>query len=291
MTPAGSRALPGVGPLALATALVLLGLVSATAAASDPPVRYGVAFGHTVDIGWRSFEGAPLTFAFTLETAASQGAMAEFGYTTADIQSLNNECSFEQCGQAVLNQRTDAFYRSRGLVPFRTGNSVSLTVDIPAEVHRNGARVRPMAVELSRLSKTNAWGADQQLGAAVALIQSALPYKKPPSQEGGRQILGFYPPPRALEAGSGDCDTKSALLAAVMSNFSASHMVGVHIPGHYVVGISRVPRSGEAFVSYRGEPYVLIEASGPGMLPPGSITPSTQAALNTMSGVRIDPLF
>ncbi|MSP56919.1 MAG: hypothetical protein EXR69_15145 [Myxococcales bacterium] len=217
--------------------------------------------------------------------------MSEFGYAASDIQSLTDECSAQQCSQLDLNQRTDAFFRSRGLVPVRAGSHVSLTVDIPAVVHRNAARVRPMAVELSRLAKQNFWGADQQLGAAVALVQSALPYKEPPPVEGGRQILGFYPPPRALEAGSGDCDTKSALLASVMSNFSASHMVGVHVPGHYVVGINRVPRSGDAFVSYRGEPYVLIEASGPGLLRPGTIAATTQAALNTMSGVRIDPLF
>lgn len=266
-------------------------LVSLTAAAADPNTRYTVAFGHTVDVAWRSYDGAALGMAFTLETGASTAAMAEFGYTTAEIQSLSNACSFERCGQDVLNERTDAFYRSHGLVPFRTGNSVSLTVDIPAEVHRNGARVRPVAIELSRLSKANAWGAEQQLGAIVAAVQSAMTYKKPPPSEGDRQILGFYPAPRALEVGSGDCDTKSALLAAIMSNFSASHMVGVHVPGHYLVGINRVPRAGEAFVQYRGEPYVLIEPAGPGLLPPGTITATTQAALNTLSGVRIDFLF
>ncbi len=271
--------------------LALVALVGTDAAASDASTRYTVEFGHTIAVAWTDFDRAPESFAFSLDPSASADAIAEFGYSTADLQSLTNACSFERCAQADLNAREDAYYRDHGLVPTRAGNSVTLAVDIPAEVHRNAARVRPLAIELSRLTKANGWGADQQLGAMIALTQTAIPYKRPPAEDGGRQILGFYPAPRALEVGSGDCDTKSALIAAVMSNFSASHMVGVHVPGHYLVGIDRIPQPGQAFIQYRGEPYVLIEAAGPALLPPGTIAPNTQAALDSMAGVRIDPLF
>jgi len=122
-------------------------------------------------------------------------------------------------------------------------------------------------------------------------VQSALPYQRPPDEDGGRDILGFFPPPRALQEGFGDCDTKSALLASILTNFPGTRMIGVHVPGHYLVGIARMPRPGDAFIEYGGEPFVLIEPSGPARLPPGQIGPSTQAALATMSEVRIDPLF
>jgi len=36
---------------------------------------------------------------------------------------------------------------------------------------------------------------------------------------------------------------------------------------------------------------VLVEASGPNLLPPGVVAPATLSALKASSGVRIDPLF
>ena len=35
-------------------------------------------------------------------------------------------------------------------------------------------------------------------------------------------------------------------------------MIVVHVPKHYLVGIARVPRPGDAFIEYRGEPFVLV---------------------------------
>jgi hypothetical protein len=57
------------------------------------------------------------------------------------------------------------------------------------------------------------------------------------------------------------------------------------------VGVARVPRHGDAYIEYKGEPFVLMEASGPAWRPPGFISDTTKAALATMQGVRIDPLF
>jgi hypothetical protein len=166
-----------------------------------------------------------------------------------------------------------------------------LYVDVPAVVERNRPRLRTLAGEFDQLTSGKHYAQDDALGAMITFVQSALPYQKPPEQEGERDILGFYPPLRALEAGFGDCDTKSALLASILTNFPGIKMIGVHVPRHYLVGIARVPRAGDAFIEYRGEPFVLIEASGPGRLPPGTIGQTTQAALETMNEVRIDPLF
>src|SRR3546814_6517494 len=75
------------------------------------------------------------------------------------------------------------------------------------------------------------------MDAAVALVQTGLVYRKPSLRENGRQILGFYPPPRALESGYGDCDTKAALLAAILQNLTDAPIIGVHVPKHYLLGI------------------------------------------------------
>ena len=266
-----------------------------TALAGESSAHYAAASagGATkIDASFRNSDANTLAFSFSIDTSASRSAMAEFGYADAELKALSASCSAANCTQTEFDGRVDAYYRDHGFVSQRgAGGNVKLSVDIPLMVRRNGVRVRSLSTELSRVATAQGYRSDQTFAAAAAFVQTALTYKMPPMAEGGRQIAGFYPPPRALELGTGDCDTKSALLAAVMSNFSGTHMVGVHIPGHYLVGIARVPRTGDAFVEYRGAPYVLVEASGPALLPPGAITEATQTALNTMLSVRIDPLF
>ncbi|HSW14813.1 MAG TPA: hypothetical protein VLI06_18355, partial [Solimonas sp.] len=127
--------------------------------------------------------------------------------------------------------------------------------------------------------------------AAIALVQGGLVYRQPATWEGGRKILGFYPPPLALERGYGDCDTKAALLAAILQNLTDTPIVGIHVPKHYLLGIAGKPREGQASISWRGRQFILVEASGPAMRRPGEVAEATQLALARKQGVRIDPMF
>lgn len=267
------------------------GIAAAAAAAAaerDYQLTPGTKGEHSVAASYVNFNRDPLQLAFTLPDRAVRESMAEFGFSMAEAQQMAKDCG---CTQAEFDRRIEEHYRSRGLA-WRMADGVRrLYVDIPAVVARNRPRVRELAREFDRLVTARKYGADESLGAMLTFVQSALPYQRPPKQEGERDILGFYPPPRVLEAGFGDCDSKSALLAAILTNFPGMRMIGVHVPRHYLVGVARVPRPGDAFIEYRGEPFVLIEPSGPGRLPPGMIAPTTQAALATMQDVRIDPLF
>ncbi len=269
--------------------------LACVAAAADRAGTYGfVVSGASkrVNAGFVDFARNPLTLSFSLDPGASRLSMAEFGYASTEIETIVGVCRTESCGQAELDRRVDAFYRDRAMVPSRgAGNSVSLHVDVPLVVRRNVARVRPVALEIERVAAERGYGSVETMGAALAFVQTALAYRRPPAQEGGRVIAEFYPPPRALDVGYGDCDTKSALLASVLRNFPGTRVVGVHVPGHYILGVAGVPRSGDAYVEYRGTPYVLVETSGPGMLPIGTITDATESALATTIGVRIEPLF
>jgi hypothetical protein len=243
---------------------------------------------HAITASYANFNRDPLQLAFVVPARSVHDSMDEFGYSAAEAQEMAKTCG---CTQQEFDRRIEQHYRERGLA-WRMADGVRrLYVDIPAVVERNRARVRELAREFDRLATSRQYGPDETLGAMLTFVQSALPYDRPPKQEGERDILGFYPPPRALEAGFGDCDSKSALLAAILTNFPGTRMIGVHVPRHYLVGIARIPRPGDAFIEYRGEPFVLIEPSGPGRLPPGMIAATTQAALATMHDVRIDPLF
>lgn len=241
-----------------------------------------------VEASFVNFNREPLSLLFSLPAVAVRDATAEFGLSRAETREMARTC---QCTQAEYDRRVEAYYGSRAVNWSGDGGTRRLHVDIPRVVERNRERLRPLAAAFDQLATGRGYGPDDALGAMLTFVQSALPYRRPPDEEGGRDILGFFPPPRALQEGYGDCDTKSALLAALLANFPGMRMIGIHVPRHYLVGIARVPRPGDAFIEYRGEPFVLVEASGPARLPPGQIGPTTQAALATMDGVRIDPLF
>ena len=269
-------------------------LLAAAAAARADQTRYEAVEagegGYRVTAQFQNFNQDALTLGFDLDGEAIRESLAEFGYAKEEVDALLASCT--GCDQAEFDRRSMAFYGSRALAAAKQPDGrVRLSVDVAAVVERNKPRLRSMARALDRIAKDRDYGPDQTLGAAVAFVQTALRYQQPPSQENGRNIVGFYPPPRALELGLGDCDTKSALLAAMLAHFSGIRLIGVHIPKHYLVGVARVPRHGDAYIEYKGEPFVLMEASGPAWRPPGFISDTTKAALATMQGVRIDPLF
>ena len=273
--------------------VLCLALASAAASAGEP-ARYERSEtsggNYRVTAQFQNFNSDALTLGFELDAGAIRESLAEFGYAKEEIDALLASCT--GCDQAEFDRRSMAFYNSRSIAAARQPDGrIRLTVDVAAVVERNKRRLKALAQALGRIAKERSYGPDQTLGAAVAFVQTALHYQQPPNQENGRNIVGFYPPPRALELGSGDCDTKSAVLAAMLAHFSGIRLIGVHVPKHYLVGVARVPRHGDAFIEYQGEPFVLVEASGPAWRTPGSISDTTRDALRTMQGVRIDPLF
>ena len=273
---------------ALAGLSVMLFTVAAIAAERDYQRTEDAGGDTRVVASYVNHNRDPLSISFLLPSQAVREASAEFGWSATDTTALAQTCG---CTQEEYDRKVEDYYRSRGVAWRQTDTGRRLHVDIPLEVQRNRPRLRALAAEFDQLATARGYGPDEALGAVLAFVQSALLYERPPDLEGDRDILGFFPPPRALHEGFGDCDTKSALLAALLTNFPGTRMIGVHVPRHYLVGIARVPRPGDAFIEYQGEPFVLIEPSGPARLPPGQIGPQTQAALATMNGIRIDPLF
>lgn len=277
----------------IAMLCLALGATATATVHAAPATRYdrqAAGDGWRVSAEFLNFNNDALKLEFDLEPAAVRESLAEFGYAREEIDALLKACT--GCDQAEFDRRMAAFYESRGIAAaMQSSGRMKLTVNVPAVVARNKPRLKSLAAALGRIAKERNYGPDQTLGAAVAFVQTALRYQQPPNEEGGRNIIGFYPPPKTLELGLGDCDSKSALLAGMLAHFSGVRMIGVHVPKHYLVGVARVPRHGDAFIEYKGQPYVLMEAAGPAWRPPGNISDATRDALATMQGVRIDPLF
>ncbi len=248
---------------------------------------------YQVSARFNSFDGEALQLAFLLSPAASRASTREFGIASEELDALMSQCRRQAtCNQAVFDRATTGYYEAHALrLTQRKGRAAHLQVDVAKVVQRNRERVRPVAAALRQMAAERGAGTDWMVEAAIALVQSGLAYRQPATWDNGRKILGFYPPPRALEQGYGDCDTKSALLAAILQNLTRTQLVGVHVPQHYLLGVAQTPRADQAFITYGGRPYVLIEAAGPAQRRPGDVADKTLAALSHGRGVRIDPMF
>ncbi len=202
--------------------------------------------------------------------------------------------SQSQLDNAMANLKTEYerkrrdFLVSKGL-KFLTGNVVE--ADVPAMVMRSITALEPVALALNSVSVNNGYDSETLVGAATAMVQTALSYKIPPELEDGKHTGGILPPVMSMVRGWGDCDTKTGVLAAILSNWPNVRIIGIAVPDHYLMAILRLPAKDEAFVEWQGLRYVLIEPAGPAWLPPGQVGTETMSMLQASEGFRIDPFL
>ena len=165
-----------------------------------------------------------------------------------------------------------------------------LTSDVGKIVARNSPRLARAGAALHDLARQKGYSLEDAVGAALAMVQTAVAYKVPPPRTAGKDFLGLLPPPLTLSEGWGDCDTKSALLASLLSSWQAVRMVGISIPEHYLMGVQHIPNPGDVFLEVEGLPYVLLEPAGPGALPPGRVGDHTLAYLKAGGKFGVEPL-
>ncbi|MES1945637.1 hypothetical protein PC39_16021 [Salinisphaera sp. PC39] len=239
---------------------------------------------------FRDFEGRPLAIRFDMPAAWSRQATAEFGVSDVERKARYNRCQADP--DCTWSREWRRYYHDHGMRLLEQDNGrLKMVVDVPAAVARNRDRVRPVVRALRELAARNGRDTQWAMQAAMALVQGGMRYERPAQVENGRKILDFYPPPRALEQGYGDCDTKSALLAAILQHLTDRRIVGVHVPDHYLLGIAGEPAPGQRWIEHEGETYILVEASGPAIRPPGDVSDQTLAALEQGAGLRVDPMY
>lgn len=263
----------------------------------------------SADYGFVNFNNDSLTLSFSIATRELATYRSHYGYTRAERAAIDqwqktaladayeaavkNRQSQEQLNRAgekiaaEYRHRLESFYRSRG---FTLIDNNLLLADIGGVVRRNVSETRPLALSLSDSGQKLGYDSDSVVTAALSFAQTAIRYENVPLEENGRHIGGIYPPLETLAVGKGDCDTKSTLLAAILLNWNRIRLVGVGVPGHYLLGILRHPAKGDAFVEYQGGRYVLMEPAGPAWLPPGNVARKTLALLGASDKIRIEPL-
>ncbi len=242
---------------------------------------------------FHDFDGNPVAINFDMPAAWSHEAASEFGVFQSELDAIVERCrATTGCDQAALDREMTRYLQARGVrVRHINAQHMRLSVDVPAVVARNRERVTPVAGALRDLAARHGHGHEWTLEAAMALVQGGMAYGHPAGVENGRRIIGFYPPPRALAEGYGDCDTKAALLAAILGNLTDAAIIGVKVPDHYLLGIAAEPAPGQAWITHEGRSYVLVEAAGPAVRRPGDVSDQTTYALNNQAILRIDPIY
>jgi hypothetical protein len=254
---------------------------------------------HELEWEWRGYRGG-YSIAARLAEADRAASVAEFGFTNDELQQAW-ERTFEEAlrhadpdvrirahggaydvqsrvlgrqelravmnaaeSQAIEGKRT--FLATRGLALDVARNVIQ--VDLRAEQERNIPRLAELARAVHATALANGGDLDALLDAMLALVQR-MPYVKPPDVAGGRQIVGFWPPPETAVRSEGDCDTKSVLFATLWGALRPGELLLVLLPDHALLGIRGVHArsAAETVVRVGGVDYGLCELTTFGWWP------------------------
>ena len=264
----------------------------------------------SADYGFSNFNQDFLTVHFELPGATYDDYRARWGYRDADLAALRawheqarqaayKKAAAQKKTQAQFDADLDALQKlyDKKMRDYLAGKSFRLLpgdlveVDIPKVVRESAPLVKSVSEALDRVAEERRYNSADIIGAAAALVQTAVIYQVPPPLVDGAHTGGFWPPVTTLIGGWGDCDTKTALLASILANWPQMRMVGVGLPEHYLLGVLRIPNKGDLFVEHEGLEYVLVEPAGPAWLAPGTVGEQTRNLLEASQGFNIEPFF
>ena len=258
-----------------------------------------------------NFRKDVLTIDYSMNEEQFYKLSAKYGYKSSELDKLQawykqerkrvwdeNISKGESAAKRALeisdgdyDAKVRAFLYSRGLSLMASTKTIE--PDVPNIIKKNRDIVKSVAVDIDAAAKEKGYSSEDIVGSVLSLVQTAVIYKIPPlvEEKSGIHIAGIFPPFRTLLTGWGDCDTKTALAGAILGSWNNIKMVGVSVPGHYLMAIRRMPAKGDIFIRYKGSEYVLIEPAGPAWLPPGSVAESTKRLIARQTNYKIEPFF
>lgn len=127
-------------------------------------------------------------------------------------------------------------------------------------IHRNWSR----AVEAQKLTRR------ESIELLLRFFQD-YPYGIPPSVVGRKFIGGLLVPPLSLEFGWADCDSKSLLMATILSYdpYFRDKLAMILVPGHALLGIEVLTLPYDETYEYRNRTFVVAEPTGLSRTPLG----------------------
>jgi hypothetical protein len=245
-------------------------------------------------ISEREFRPYNDSFGYTKAGLNEVKAWREYARQSAYTLAVKQGKSQAQLDNAIAtldkeyDQRIKEYLSSYG---FRMMKGNILTVDMPALVRRNSSLIKPLSLAFEKIATSRKYRSNDIIGSVLSFVQTAMYYKQPDPVFRDKHTGGVLPPITAVVVGWGDCDTKTGLLGSILSNWVQMKMVGVGVPGHYLMGVLLIADKGDLFLEYQGLQYVLVEPAGPAWLPPGQVGEETMTLLNARDGYKIEPFF
>ena len=230
---------------------------------------------YRADYGFENFNGDLLHIGYQAPRQAYDSYCAGFWYSRGVLNTLS--------GPAI-----DSYLASRG---FKRLSANVISADVPAMIRRSSGPLKALSSAFDRIAVQKGYDSESLIGAVAAMVQTAIRFQIPPLEVDGLRTGGILPPVMTFIRGWGNCDSKTGLLGAILANWPNMRMIGITPPGHYLMGVLRIPARGDAFVEYRGLQYVLVEPAGPAWLPPGTVGADTLPELDAAAGFRIEPFF
>jgi len=178
---------------------------------------------------------------------------------------LKEQSKFDKKIEKAAFELREKFLEEKGLRQLET----SIGVNYGRVARNNQPRLEGAFKSLQRIAQ------DMNLHQFVSLLLSFLQeirYGVPPVSENGKNILGFWVPPKVLATNFGDCDCKGATFASLWLNYKKYPLLLIKIPKHMFIGLAIPSFSGEgAYIN--GLRYTLCEVTGPDKIPMGIISP------------------
>jgi hypothetical protein len=148
----------------------------------------------------------------------------------------------------------------------------AIYVDHPEAARRYVAAMVPVAQALRAQAPTDDVRA--QVARALNFIQ-AIPYDDllDARTTGG---VEFAPPPALLRLNRGDCDSKVVALAAILRTLTPRlGLLFVVLPQHVALAVDLRPGEHDIAVVHGGRSWLLLEPTGPAVVQPGRVAPTT----------------
>jgi len=157
----------------------------------------------------------------------------------------------------------DRVLADHGVLRRRTGDGDVLSPDYQWMISASIEDVRPLAKAiLAEARARGARGLRDEFGAFTSFVQG-LRYGESPEVGDGKHRFGLSMPLWALATGTGDCDTRAVLLAALTRSIRLCEVHLVRDADHqHMLAAAEIPvLAGDRFVRSQGRTLVLVETT------------------------------
>ncbi|VAW93280.1 hypothetical protein MNBD_GAMMA23-1999 [hydrothermal vent metagenome] len=191
----------------------------------------------------------------------------------------DNRDAYQQESQRLIARAVPQLYKRNLYIAKRNKVNQSILevrIDFAQVIIEETLGIRPMAKAIA--NKTRGLSDRDVIAYALRFLQ-LIPYDNLKSRNAMGSI-GFVAPLTLIDINRGDCDTKSAALAALVRNLLPDvRMAMVLVPGHAFLALDIPSKNSDSTINVDGRHYVVVEPTGPALSPVGRAHPNSRPYL------------